>query len=182
MCVSETHNLRLFVSACGLLVVVPGVVHTFLGVISSVHKSVDGSLYPRRISLSLKETLHLLSLNVTVHPALHNTLIPKSDAIAKFGTICPINVVGSPGMLMLHICIDLTCLPSRRLIVNGFVAGSLFSTSTPSMRNMDVAPVSAMACKLLMKVHLGTAALAGQTFILLIWKVTLAVCLFPFDI
>jgi hypothetical protein len=89
---------------------------------------------------------HLSSLNVTVHPALHNTLILKSDAIAKFGTICPVNVVGSPGMLMLYICVDSTCQPSRRLIVNGFVARRLFSMTTPSMTNMDVAPVSAMAC------------------------------------
>jgi hypothetical protein len=53
-CGSETHYLRLVASVCGLLVVVPGVVHTFLGVIGSVHKSMDGSLYPCRISLSLK--------------------------------------------------------------------------------------------------------------------------------
>jgi hypothetical protein len=85
-------------------------------------------------------------LNVTVHPALHNTLIPKSDAIAKFGTLYPINVVGSPGMMMLHICVDLTCLPSRMLIVNGIVAGCLFSMLTTSMTNMDAAPISAMAC------------------------------------
>jgi hypothetical protein len=99
-CGSETHNLRLVASACRLLVVVPGVVHTFFGAIGSVNKSVDGSLYPLRISLSLKYMSHLLSLNVTVHPALHNTLIPKSDGFAKFGTICPVNIVGSPGMLM----------------------------------------------------------------------------------
>ncbi len=93
-----------------------------------------------------------------MHPALHNTLIPKSDAIAKFGTICPVNVVGSPGMLMSHICIDLTCLPSGRLIVNGFVAGRLFSTLTPSMTNMDVAPVSAMACNAAIRAPHGARA------------------------
>ena len=40
---------------CGPCAGVPGVVHTFAGVgtMGRVHRSVDGSLYPRRISLPL---------------------------------------------------------------------------------------------------------------------------------
>jgi hypothetical protein len=44
-------------------------------------------------------------------------------------------------------CVNFTCLLSGRLIVSGFVAGLLFFTSTPSMTNIEVAPVSAMACE-----------------------------------
>ena len=65
--------------------------------------------------------------------------------MAKFGTMCPVNVVGSPGISMSHMCVDLICLPSGRLIVSGFIAGRLFFTSAPSMIKIDVAPVSAIA-------------------------------------
>ena len=41
---------------------------------------------------------------------------------------------------------DFTCLPSGKLIVIGFEATRLLSTSTPSIINIDVAPVSAIAC------------------------------------
>ncbi len=112
-----------------------------------------------------------------MHPALYNTLIPKSDAIAKFGTICPVNVVGSPGMLMLHICVDLTCLPSGRLIVNGFVAGRLFLTLTPSMMNIDVAPVSAMACNAAIVSAFRYYGIGGPNIFLADWAIDL-VCLF----
>ena len=65
--------------------------------------------------------------------------------MAKCGTMCPVNVVGSPGISMSHMCVDLICLPSGRLIVSGFIAGRLFFTSAPSMIKIDVAPVSAIA-------------------------------------
>jgi hypothetical protein len=73
--------------------------------------------------------------------------MPKSEAMAKFGTMCSVSIVGRPGMSISQLCIDFTCLPSGRLIVSGFVAGLLFFTSTPSMTNIKVAPVSAMACE-----------------------------------
>ena len=59
--------------------------------------------------------------------------------------MCPVNVVGSPGISTSHMCVDLICRPSGRLIVRGFVAGHLFFTSAPSMTKIDVAPVSAIA-------------------------------------
>ena len=65
--------------------------------------------------------------------------------MAKSGTMCPVNVVGSAGISMSHMCVDLSCLPSGRLIVSGFNAGRVFFTSTPSMMNIVVAPVSAIA-------------------------------------
>ena len=47
---------------------------------------------------------------------------------------------------MLHRCVDSTWLPSGKLITNCFVAGHMFLTGVPSIMNMDVAPISAIAC------------------------------------
>ena len=68
-----------------------------------------------------------------------------SDATAKDGTMCPVSMVGKSGIAMSQICVERTCLPSGKLIRRGDVAIRLFTTSTPSMINMDVAPVSAIA-------------------------------------
>jgi hypothetical protein len=46
---------------------------------------------------------------------------------------------------MSHMCVDLICLPSGRLIVSGFNDGRLFFTYAPSITKIDVAPVSATA-------------------------------------
>jgi hypothetical protein len=54
--------------------------------------------------------------------------------------------MGRPGIVMLHRCVDLTWLPSGKLIFNCFVAGRMFLMGVPSIMNMDVAPVSAIAC------------------------------------
>ncbi len=59
--------------------------------------------------------------------------------------IWPVKITGNPGIFMSHTCVDLIFLPSGRLTVSGFVANLLFSTSTPSITKMDVAPVSATA-------------------------------------
>ena len=47
---------------------------------------------------------------------------------------------------MSHVCVDMTRCPSGRLIVIGFLATVLVITSALSIINMDVAPVSAIAC------------------------------------
>ena len=96
------------------------------GLIGRVHKSVDGSLCPLSMIFFLKYTLHFLSSNTTLHPALHNTRIPNKEATARLGTMCPLSVVGSPWIMMSHTCVDFTCLPFGRFIVNGFFAGRLF--------------------------------------------------------
>jgi hypothetical protein len=48
-------------------------------------------------------------------------------------------------MLMSHTCDDFTCLPSDRLIVNGFFAGCLFLISTLTMTKIGVAAFSGIA-------------------------------------
>jgi hypothetical protein len=124
----------------------PGVVHIPSPVIGRVHRCVLGSLYPHNIILLLYHTMHFLSSNVTVHPALHNTLMPNSDAILIPGTTCPVNTVRRPGMVMLPVCVDLTLLPSGRFIVIGLMVGFIFSMGMPSITKIDVAPVSTIAC------------------------------------
>jgi hypothetical protein len=76
---------------------------------------------------------------------LHSTLIPNKDAIFIPGTICPVNTVGRPGILMSHVCVDTTFLPSGRLIVMGCAVGCIFSIGVPSITKIEVAPVSAIA-------------------------------------
>jgi len=114
--------------------------------IGSVHRSVAGSLCPRKIMLLLYITSQYFLVNVTVHPTAHNSLIPISEAIDSFGTMCPVNFLGRPGMTMSHMCVDLTFVPSGKFIESGFVATLLLSTGVPSIMNIAVAPVSAIAC------------------------------------
>ncbi len=55
---------------------------------------------------------------------------------------------------MLHRCVDLTWLPSGKLIVNCFAAGQMFLTGVPSIMYMDVAPISAIACNIAIVIKL----------------------------
>jgi hypothetical protein len=145
---SEMHALRLEAacsSTCGPFAGVPGVVHTCSGVNGRVHRSVDGSLCPRKITFLLYFTTHFSLSKVMVHPALHSTLIPNKDAIFIPGTICPVNTVGRPGILMSHVCVDNTFLSSGRLIVMGCAVSCTLSIGVPSITKIEVAPVSAIA-------------------------------------
>ena len=82
----------------GVVVTAPnvGVVHIFPIGSGSVHKSVDGSLYPVKITLLLKITSHFSLSNYTLHPALHRGWIPIIDVTFNDGTICPVSIVGGP--------------------------------------------------------------------------------------
>ena len=77
-----------------------------------------------------------------MHPASHSTRTPISDAMVRLGTMCPVRIVGRPGIAMSQQCVDLTLAPSGRLIESGFVAIRLLLTGIPSMMKMAVAPVS----------------------------------------
>ncbi len=46
----------------------------------------------------------------------------------------------------LHVCVDLTLLPSGKFMVSGWIAGRRFWTGLPSITKIEVAPVSAIAC------------------------------------
>ena len=122
--------------------------------IGSVHKSVDGSLYPRKIIFSLYITSHFALVNTTVHPASHSTRMPINDAIVNLGTMCPVKITGRPGIVMSHMCVDFTLLPSGKLIVSGCDEGRKLLTGVPSMIKMDVAPVSAIAWSVIIVIAL----------------------------
>jgi hypothetical protein len=102
----------------------------------------------------LYHTLHLFLVNSTLHPALHRTLIPINDAIVNLGTTCPTSTFGRPGIVMSHVCVDLTFVPSGRLMVSGRMAGRKFLHGVPSMMKIEVAPVSAIACDAAMAIAL----------------------------
>ena len=105
-----------------------------------------GSLIPFKITLLLNLTSHFVSVKITLHPALHRIRIPISEAIDNPGTICPVRIIGRPGMLMSHMCVEWTMSPFGRFMVSGSVAGRMFFMGVPAITKIDVAPVSAMAC------------------------------------
>ena len=109
---------------------------------------------PFKIIFPLYHTLQFVFVNTTSHPALHRTLMPINDAIDIFGTTCPTNTIGSPGIVMSHVCVDFTFVPSGRLIVSGRIAGRRFLHGVPSMMKIDLAPVSANACNAAMMIAL----------------------------
>ena len=111
----------------------------------SVHRSVAGSWNPVNITLLLYITSHFLFVKSTLHPCLHSTRMPISEAIVRCGTMCPVRIAGNPGMMTSHSCVEVILRPSGRLILIGFVVMRLFWTLSVSMTKMDVPPVSAMA-------------------------------------
>ena len=80
--------------------------------------------------------------------------MPISDAIINLGTMCPFKIVGRPGIVMSHMCVDFALLPSGKLIVNGCNEGRKLLMGVPSMINMEVAPVSAIAWFVLITIAL----------------------------
>ncbi len=68
-----------------------------------------------------------------------------SEVIINDGTKCPVSVVSRPGMFISHTCVDWIFLPSGKLFVRGDATMHLSSTVAPSMINMDVALMSAIA-------------------------------------
>ena len=79
--------------------------------------------------------------------------------------MCPVKMVGRPGIMISHLCVKRTMLPLGRLILSGFFDNHVLSMSTPSMIKMDVAPVSAMARSVVMEMP--AASLGGAVFIMM---------------
>jgi hypothetical protein len=67
------------------------------------------------------------------------------DAIVNNGTMCPVIIVGRPGILISHTCVDWIFLPSGKLIMRGDTMIRLLSMAAPSMMKMEVVPMSAIA-------------------------------------
>ncbi len=120
----------------------------------SDHRSVDGSFLPLNITFPLYQTSHFVLVNTNLHPVLHMTLMPINNAMDSLGTTCPTRTFGSPGVIMLHVCVDITFVPSGKLIVSGRTARRRFLHVVPPMMKIKVAPVSAIACNAAMAIAL----------------------------
>ncbi len=131
----------------GLVVTSTGVVfEIFLRVSGRVHKSIVWSLYPCKIMVFLYTNSHLLSLKVTLHPALHMILMPIKNAIVTPGTICPVNIVGRPDMVMSQMWVGTTLLPPGKVMVIGWSTICKFLWGVPFIMKIEANPVPAMAC------------------------------------
>ena len=113
--------------------------------IGRVHRSVIGSFMPVKIILPLYLTTHFSMSNLTVHPASVTTRILNREAMDNSGTMCPMSVVGRPGIIMSHMCVDMTCRPSANATFNGHIVFRLLWTGIPSMTKIWVAPESVIA-------------------------------------
>ncbi len=71
--------------------------------------------------------------------------MPMREATVRCGTMWPVRMVGKPGMVTSHLCVEVIVRPSGRFILIGFDVVRLFLTEFVSITKMDVAPVSAMA-------------------------------------
>jgi hypothetical protein len=81
-------------------------------------------------------TSHLSQSNVTVHPALHNGLMPIRDATVRWGTICSVKMYGNPEMVMPHICGDFIFLPSGMFNAQG-LAGAMVIYDISAFHNKN---------------------------------------------
>jgi hypothetical protein len=106
--------------------------------------------------------------------------MPINDAIDNFGTTCPTNTIGSPGIVMSHVCVDFTFVPSGRLIVSGRIAGHRLSHGVPSMMKIDVAPVSAIACDAAMAIALRYCGFGAPNSSCAVAAIEFLVVSFPF--
>jgi hypothetical protein len=71
------------------------------------------------------------------------------------GKICPVRIIGSPGMTMPQMCIERMTFPFGRLMERGSIARQMLFMGIPAITNMDVAPVLAMECVFANAIALG---------------------------
>ena len=113
--------------------------------IGRVHRSATRSFMPTKIILPLYLTVQFLVSNVTVHPASVSTRIPRREAIDNSGTTCPTRAVGRPGIIMSHMCVDITQCLSANTTLSGHVLFHLLWTGVLSMTKIWVVPESRIA-------------------------------------
>jgi hypothetical protein len=105
--------------------------------------------------------------------------MPINNAMDNFGTTCPTNTFGSPGIVMSHVCVDFTFVLFSRLMVSGCMAGRRFLQGVPSMMNIEVAPVSAIACNAAMAIALRYCRFGAPNISLAVAAIDLLVVTFP---
>ena len=107
-----------------------------------VHRSVVGSFMPyNNFSIVFNDAF----LDVKFNRASRCCEDMEREAIDNSGSICPTSVVGSPGIIISHICVDITRRPLANAIFSGHVVFCLLWMGMPSMTKIWVALESAIA-------------------------------------
>ncbi len=78
-------------------------------------------------------------------PRPEKVQIPNREAIDNSGTMCPTSVVGRPGIMMSHMCVDIARHPSANATFSEHVVFCLLCMGMPSMTKIWVAPEFAIA-------------------------------------
>ena len=123
-----------------------GVVGFGLGVMGSRHRFVRGSRSPCKTRHLLCQMLHVVFVNVAVHPASQRVLMEMSDEWESPGTMwARVADGGSPGMSRLHVWVERRTEPSGMVTVMGLLSSCLFMTCACARMKWPVAPVSPRA-------------------------------------
>ncbi len=97
------------------------VVGVDVGVIGSRRRLVRGSCLPWRTRHCLFQMLHVVFVNVAVHPASQRVLMEISDEWESPGTMwARVAACGSPGMSKLHVWVECRTEPSGMVTVMGW--------------------------------------------------------------
>ncbi len=71
------------------------------------------------------------------------------------GIICPVMIMESPRMTMLHTYVERNTSPFGRMMERGSVARQMLLMGVPAITNMEFAPVPAMECVFANDIALG---------------------------
>ena len=112
----------------------------------SRHRFVRGSRSPCKTRQLLCQMLHVVFVNVAVHPASQRVLMEMSDEWESPGTMwARVADGGSPGMSRLHVWVDCRTEPSGMVTVMGLLSSCLLMTCACARMKWPVAPVSPRA-------------------------------------
>jgi hypothetical protein len=71
--------------------------------------------------------------------------MPNSEAVVMSGMMWPVMIVGSPGIVLSHTCVDLICRPYGRVTKRGLLVSCLFWHGASFVRKKEVVPELAIA-------------------------------------
>jgi hypothetical protein len=112
----------------------------------SRHRLVRGSRSPCKTRHLLCQMLHVVLVNVAVHPASQRVLMEMSDEWESPGTMwARVAIGGRPGMFRLHVWVDCRTEPSGMVTVMGLLSICLLMTCACARMKWPVAPVSPRA-------------------------------------
>ena len=95
-----------------------------LVVVGNVHKWLDQLFTPSRMTWFLWYIMNLLSMNTTWHPYAHNWWVEIIECYCRLDTMYDsMSSSGRWGRYKLHVCVDLTTLPSGKVLRDWVVRG-----------------------------------------------------------